>query len=88
MEPLWSPAVATTGKQSRLQWPKNPPETAQLLANGCDRSPEPLHGKTQVDRASGAALRRPLLRREGVDLFLERAKSREPEGQRDLTRQL
>ena len=45
MEPLWSPAVATTGKQSTLQWPKNPPETAQLLANACDRPPEPRHGK-------------------------------------------
>ena len=52
MDPLWSPAVASAGKRSKLEGLENPLETARSFAAGCHRSPWARHGKEGVDGSS------------------------------------
>jgi hypothetical protein len=52
MEPLWSPVVATGGRQSQIRRPQEPQKHAKTVAVGCHRLPEKFHGKEGVDGSS------------------------------------
>jgi hypothetical protein len=52
MEPLWSPAVATSGNQSQIRRPQEPQKHARTVAVGCHRLPEKFHGKEGVSGSS------------------------------------
>ena len=52
MEPLWSPVVATRGKQRQIDRAPKPQKQAKAVAIGCDRLPREVHGKEGVDGSS------------------------------------
>jgi len=45
MEPLWSPAGATSGNQSQMVRPEKRLKQAKSVAYSCHRLPETFHGK-------------------------------------------
>jgi hypothetical protein len=52
MEPLWSPAVATGSNRWQMGGRPERLKQAKTVAVGCDRLPEPFHGKEGVDGSS------------------------------------
>jgi len=49
MEPLWSPAVTTGSNRWQMGGRPERLKQAKTVAVGCDRLPEPFHGKEGVD---------------------------------------
>jgi hypothetical protein len=52
MEPLWSPAVATSGNRSQMGGRRDRLRQAKPVALGCDPLPESFYGKEGVDGSS------------------------------------
>jgi hypothetical protein len=52
MEPLWSPAVATSGNRWQMRRRNKPQKQAKSVAPGCHRLPANFHGKEGVDGSS------------------------------------
>jgi hypothetical protein len=52
MEPLWSPAVATSGNGWQTGWSRNGSDSGKTVAAGCDPLRPKLHGKEGVDGSS------------------------------------
>ena len=52
MEPLWSPAVATSGNQWQMPRRPKPRKQAKSVATGCHCLPATFHGKEGVDGSS------------------------------------
>jgi hypothetical protein len=52
MEHLWSPAGATDGNRWQMERPRKRLKQAKTVAVGCDRLPQPFHGKEGVDGSS------------------------------------
>jgi hypothetical protein len=52
MEPLWSPAVATSGNRWQMRRRHKPQKQAKSVAPGCHRLPANFHGKEGVDGSS------------------------------------
>ena len=82
MEPLWSPVVATGGKQWQMLRARVGRKQAETVAVGCNQLRPGLNGKGRVDPTSL------LLKRGSISLLREGAKPREPEGPQDLTGRL
>jgi len=69
MEPLWSPAVATGSNRWQMGGRPERLKQAKTVAVGCDRLPEPFHGKQGVCRGLRPVAGGPLPAREEVDLL-------------------
>jgi hypothetical protein len=52
MEPLWSPAVATSGNRWQMRRRHKPQKQAKSVAPGCHRLPANFHGKEGVSGSS------------------------------------
>ena len=52
MEPLWSRAVAISGKRWQTRRRRTRLKQAKTVALDCDQLPEPFHGKEGVDGSS------------------------------------
>jgi hypothetical protein len=68
MEPLWSPAVATSGNQWQTAPPLKPLKQAKFVAAGCDWLPQASNGKQGVCRGLPPGAGGPVPVKEGVDL--------------------
>jgi hypothetical protein len=69
MEPLWSPAGATSRNRSQMLRPGKRRKQAKTVADGCHRLPATFHGKQGVCRGLPPVARGPLPAEEGVDSF-------------------
>ena len=52
MEPLWSPAVATSRNRWQMGRRRERLRQAKIVAVDCDQLPESFHGKEGVDSSS------------------------------------
>jgi hypothetical protein len=83
MEPLWSPAVATGSNRWQMGGRPERLKQAKTVAVGCDRLPEPFHGKEGVDGSSPSEglrpAKRPFLETAEALLIKEGGRSRPPD---------
>src|ERR671934_1736046 len=67
MEPLWSPAVATSRNRWQMGGRRERLRQAKTVAVGCDQLPKKFHGKERVCHRLPPVAEVPLSEKEGVD---------------------
>jgi hypothetical protein len=76
MEPLWSPAVATSRNRWQMGGRRERLRQAKTVAVGCDQLPELFHGKEGVDGSSPSeGLRKVPVNRHFVVVFFLNART-------------